>query len=152
MDLKNTGGALFEDADFIDEVASGAVPDEAFGGLMEGLIPKPEGAEMHRNEGFCVELNEGIERLFWVHVNIPLGWGVVGSDGKEGDFHGETLANFTESLEICAVAAVEDRAAGVFDMEASKAAVGVVQDSGTPVAGGGKRDFELTESEGLPVG
>ncbi len=142
--LKNSGFAFLENANLIDEVAGGSMFDEAFGWFMEGFVAEPEGAEMHGNECLCLELKKCVDRLLRVHMDIAFGRGIVSSDGKEGDFHWEAFPDFAEPLEICAVTAVEDRASGVFNMEATEAAMDIVDNPSSPVACGSESDFEVS--------
>lgn len=125
--------------------------DEALGRFVEGFVTEAEGAEMHWHESFCIELDEGIDRLLWVHVDIALCRGVVGSNGQEGNFHRQALADFREAFKIGAVPTMENRAPGILDMKSAESPVRVVQDTRAPVAGRRERDLERAEFIRLPV-
>lgn len=125
--------------------------DEALGWFMQRLVTQAEGAEMHWHECFCIELDEGIDRLLGVHVHISFRGGVVGSDGEECDFHRQPLADFCEALEIRAVTTMENRAPGIFDMKSTEAPVRVMQHTRAPVAGRREGHLERAEFIRLPV-
>jgi len=79
--LKNSGSSLFQQTHAVEDVALGGVAYEALGWFVERFVTQAEGAEMHGHESFCLELEEGVDRLLGIHVDIALGRGVVGSDG-----------------------------------------------------------------------
>ena len=55
--------------------------EESFWGFVWGLIAEAEGAVVHGDHGGCAEFCECEESFFWVHVDVALAWGVVGSYG-----------------------------------------------------------------------
>jgi len=149
--LKNLGSAFFEQANTIKDSALSGVANEPLWGLVERFVAEAEGSEMHWDKSFCPELEEGFDGLLWVHVDIPLGRGVVGTDWQECNFHGQALADLAESLKIGAVATVENRAPGIFDVESPEAAVRIVQNPRAPMPSRCECDLERAKFKGLPV-
>lgn len=118
---------------------------------MEGFIAQAESSKMHRNEGFGLKLEESLDGFLRVHMDIALGGGVVGADGEEGDFHREALPDFLKSFKISAVAAVENRAPRICDVEPAEAAMRVVQDSCAPMPSWRERDTKVAKLKRFPV-
>jgi len=107
---------------------------------------------VHGDHVAGVEIAEGVEGFFGVHVDLAAAHGFVGADGEDGEVDGGGGTDFGEAVEVGAVAAVEDGAAGgIADEEAAEAAVDIVDHAGTPVFGGGEGDFERADAGGGPV-
>ena len=60
-----------------------------------------------------MEIMEGLNRLVGPHVDFAEGFGVIGSNGQQGQLGLEALADFVESLEIGGISRVINRAPAV---------------------------------------
>ena len=91
------------------------------GRFVERLEGQLEGAVVHGHQPLRLEIVEGLDRLVGPHVDLAEGFGVIGSDGQQGQLRFEPLADFVESREIGGISRVINRAPAVLQDEPAPA-------------------------------
>src|ERR1051325_2305608 len=107
--------------------------EQAGGRFIEWLEAETESAVVHRDQHFCAELDERLDSLLRVHVHLPASRRVISADRQQGDVDLVAVADFFESREIRAVAAMKDRAAIHSNDEPAEAAVAIGQKTRSPM-------------------
>ncbi len=105
---------------------------------------------MHGHECFCFELIERAHRFFRIHVHFARKRRIVSANGQERDLDVVAFADFLESFEVSAVAAVKNGAPVRADYETAKAAMSISKKARAPMMRGRKRDSERAELDRLP--
>lgn len=106
---------------------------------------------VHRDQSLGAELQEGLDRFFWIHVNFPAGWRFVSTNGKQRNLDPIALTDFSETGKVGAIAAVKNGAAICRHDKSTEVAVQISQKPRAPVMTRCQRNFERAELDRLPV-
>src|SRR2546428_9085009 len=105
---------------------------------------------MHGHERFCFELIECAHGFFRIHVHFARKRRIVSANGQERDLDVVAFADFLESFEVSAVAAVKNGAPVRADYETAKAAMSISKESRAPMMRRRERNSERAELDRLP--
>ncbi len=143
--------SFFEYEHALSDAEAFGFRDEAFDGFVVRFISKRECAVVHGDEDTGFHLDERSNSLLGIHVDISAAWGVVGTDRHESNIGRVVFADFLKTIEISAVAAVENFAHAGGNHVAAVVAVSIVQVSCAPMVARGVGDTEIIKAESVPA-
>ena len=106
---------------------------------------------VHWDQSLGAELQKGLDRFFWIHVNFPASWRFVSTNGKQRYLDPIALTDFSETGKVGAIPAVKNGAAICRDDKSTEVAVQISQKPRAPVMTRCQRNFERAELDRLPV-
>lgn len=81
---------------------------------------------MHWNECFCLQLKKCFDGLLGVHVDIAFRRCVIRPDWQKCDLDRQALTDLAEPLKVSAVTTMENRTAGILEVEPPESSVTVM--------------------------
>ena len=124
--------------DAVGDAGARGRTQEAGKGLIHGFAAQAEGVVVHRNHEPGVEIKETLQRFFGAGVDRAVAVGKVSPDGQKRNVGLEAAADLGEAVEVGSVSGVvESGCAGGLKDVAAESAMGIAEDAGAPVPGGG---------------